>query len=163
MAERAHALYLPPPSRGAVATPNRRTLKYIESVAPTLRQQIGVSVEVYALRLKDAANPRVAAAFRRRGVSSLPALLAGGRAYVGCREIENYYSRRLSLASDSRGGYPQGGRGGYPQGGRPAPDADPEDSAEEALNDYMRSEMGGGGRLGSGIDVSGLGYEGDDD
>jgi len=172
MAERAHALYLPPPSRGAAATPNRRTLEYIESVAPALRQQVGVAIEVYALRLKDAANLRVTTAFHRRGVSSLPALLAGGRTYFGGREIENYYSRRLSRGGDpqvGRGGNPQVGRGGgpqmgYSQVGRPALDADPEtfanESAEEALNDYMRSEMGGGGRLGSGIDVSGLG---DDD
>lgn len=169
MTETPHALYLPPAAHRAAAAPTRRALECVEGAAPALRRQLGVTVEVYALRPKDAANPRVAAAFRRRGISSLPALLAGGRAYVGCRKIEDYYSRRLSRGAGARRGAPRdpGGYAGqdYP-GSRLTPGADSEefanDTAEEELDAYMRREMGGGGRLG-GIDVSELGYGGGDD
>lgn len=153
MTEKPHAVYLPP-AAGAVpaaAGPARRALEYTLGVAPALRQRLGVTVEVYSLRPKDAADPRVTAAFRRRGIGGLPALLAGGHAYVGCREIEEYYSRRLSLA-------PRGfaGRG-------PTEEEFADASAEEELDAYMRHEMGGGGRLGGGIDVGELGYGGGDD
>jgi hypothetical protein len=190
MTEKPHAVYLPP-TAGAVpaaAGPARRALEYILDVAPTLRQRLGVTVEVYTLRLKDAADPRVTAAFRRRGIGSLPALLAGGHAYVGCREIEEYYSRRIGRASrgfaehdpKSRfkasgptwgfgGGDPAASAWGFGSGGGPlgvAAEAEEEfanASAEEELDAYMRHEMGGWGRLGGGIDVSELGYGGGDD
>lgn len=165
MTETPHALYLPPAAHRAAAAPTRRALECVEGAAPALRRQLGVTVEVYALRPKDAANPRVAAAFRRRGISSLPALLAGGRAYVGCREIGDYYSRRLSRGAGAPrdpGGY----AGQDHPGSRLTPGATPEefanDTAEEELDAYMRREMGGGGRLG-GVDVSELGYGGGDD
>jgi hypothetical protein len=161
MAEAPHALYLPPATHSAASEPTRRALEYVEGAAPALQKQLNVTVEVYALRPKDAANPRVATAFRRRGISSLPALLAGGRAYVGCHEIKDYYSRRLgpgrpgNPAPHHRAGPVQQEWGG-----------DPEDfantSAEEELDSFMRNEIGGGGRLGSNIDFSELGYGGDD-
>jgi hypothetical protein len=178
MTEKPHAVYLPP-TAGAVpaaAGPARRALEYILDVAPTLRQRLGVTVEVYTLRLKDAADPRVTAAFRRRGIGSLPALLAGGNAYVGCREIEEYYSRRISRAPrgfaehDPKSRFKASGpTWGFGNGGGPlgvAAEAEEEfanASAEEELDAYMRHEMGGWGRLGGGIDVSELGYGGGDD
>jgi hypothetical protein len=190
MTEKPHAVYIPPTAAAvpAAAGPARRALEYILDVAPALRQRLGVTVEVYTLRPKDATDPRVTAAFRRRGVGSLPALLAGGHAYVGCREIEEYYSRRLSRAPrgfaehdpKSRwgasgptwgfgGGDPAAsawGSGGGDAGVRGVAEAEEEfanASAEEELDAYMRHEMGGWGRLGGGIDVSELGYGGGED
>jgi hypothetical protein len=174
MTEKPHAVYLPPTAAAAPAAagPARRALEYILDVAPALRQRLGITVEVYTLRPKDAVNPRVTAAFRRRGIGSLPALLAGGHAYVGCREIEEYYSRRLSRAprgfakhdpkprwGASGPSWEPGGSDG-PLGGAEAEEEFANASAEEELDAYMRHEMGGWGRLGGGIDVSELGYGG---
>jgi len=168
MAETPHALYLPPAAHRAAAAHTRRALECVEGAAPALRRQLGVTVEVYALRPKDAANARVAAAFRRRGISSLPALLAGGHAYVGCRAIEDYYGRRLNRGGNGgprgpagRGAAAPGPPGGYDTSGDSEDFAN--DTAEEELDAYMRQEIGGGGRLGGGIDVSELGYGGEDD
>jgi hypothetical protein len=160
-----HALYLPPASQGAAAaTASRCALEFVEGTAAELRRQLGVTVKVYALRPKDATDARVLAAFRGRGVSSLPALLAGGRAHVGCHAIEEYYKRLLPPAAASppaaspprsRAGAwrpPPARAAGFGDGARDgARDErdDPEEIANsdavEDLDSYMLSEIGIGG------------------
>ena len=112
-----HALYLPPAAHSAAAAQTHRVLACVESAAPLWRRQ-GGNVEVFVLRPKDAANGRVAAAFRRRGVGGLPALLAGGRAYVGVGQIESYCRPPVPAGP---GPLPGGGRrrggGGLGSGG----------------------------------------------
>ena len=168
-----HALYLPPASQGAAAaTASRCALEFVEGSTAELRRQLGITVEVYALRPKDATDARVLAAFRGRGVSSLPALLAGGRAHVGCRAIEEYYKQLLppvAAAAPPRGragswrppppaaAAPRAACGDSAAFGDSARDGaarderdDPEETANsdaiEDLDSYMLSEIGIGHR-----------------
>ena len=109
-------------------------LKYIDSIASKLKSQLNITVEIRPLRPKDIANPDVMEAFQRKGINSLPALLVKGTAYIGINDIKKYYSSKLNTKVDD----------------------------SNILEDYMRGEMGGTGRLGSNIDIS-EGYSADND
>jgi hypothetical protein len=131
----------------------RRIAGLLERLAPQIRRQLGVAVEVYRVRAKDARNPRVRAALKRRGVGSLPAVLAGGRAYVGCREIEEFYARALAPPRPRESPEPAAPRFEGPEG---EPGAElPDDSAQDALDAFYRTEMRVG-PLGGEVDVRDL-------
>jgi hypothetical protein len=120
-------------------SPNSKTINdniliYINSVASKLKSQLNITVEIRPLRAKDIANSDVMEAFQRKGINSLPALLVKGTAYIGINEIKKYYSSQLTAKVDDR----------------------------NIFDDYIRSEIGGVGRLGSNIDIS-EGYQADND
>jgi hypothetical protein len=177
-----HALFLPPAPCAPAA--RGRALESLAAAAPALRRR-GQAVHVYSLRPRDAASARVAAAFRRRGVSALPALLAEGRALSGAAAIEAFYagarpgpSARGSAPGPRRArdaeGYPGGLPGSVgPAGWAPAPLPESggaprhyseedhlEAEAAEQLEAFMLDELGGS--AGVSIDASGLGYRGED-
>ncbi len=57
---------------------------------------------MHRVRAQDARNKKVVEAFRRRGVTRLPALLAHGRAHVGCEMIEEYFRESAARAALGR-------------------------------------------------------------
>jgi hypothetical protein len=110
---RAHALYLPGETHSAeTAAVLREAAQFADSATPVLRRQ-GVDLVVWRVRDRDLQDPRVREAFRRRGVGGLPALLAGGRAAVGCHEIEQFYVAAGYFGGDG------GPAAGAPRSGRP--------------------------------------------
>ena len=176
MGETEHSLYIPPVTVAAAAAPAQRALKYINSIAPALWSHFGITVRVYQIRPKDIVNPRVRAAFRRRDIDRLPALLAEGRAYIGCREIENYYSHRLQPDEEDSPVVTLGYDNSFEYS------AADDGFADGALDEYFRGEMRvaqrrsapqrGSPQRGSPqrgahydeeIDASKFGYLGDDD
>ena len=66
---------------------------------------LGVAAAVYRVRACDLRNARVLAAFRARGVDSLPAVLTEGHALVGLRAIRGHFSPMLaSIYRNGRAG-----------------------------------------------------------
>lgn len=157
------------------AEPVRRTLIYLASVAPWLRQG-QIEIRVYRIRRVDATNPRVLAALRTRGVTSLPALFSNGRPFVGATAIYRFCESALKVvappaaatrrptptqrtfasfaASHSQPPRRQfesiesdgGGSGSNGGGSGGGNDGDSEDLAATDLHEYLRQEISGGGR-----------------
>jgi hypothetical protein len=86
-----HTIYLPnDDARAEVQRTTAETLRIADWATPYLRR-LQITLTVWRVRASDLSNPRVVAAFKARGVESLPALVAGPSAMVGCAAIEGYY------------------------------------------------------------------------
>ncbi len=129
---RAHALYLPDASQPSA----REAAQFASSAAPALRRR-GIRLEAWPVRVVDLAEPRVLEAFRRRGVGSLPALIAEGRTLVGCREIEEFYAPQLA----------------GPQAAAAPPEGD---SSGDLLTAYFEAEVEAARTSGRDDDISGV-------
>jgi len=61
----------------------------------------GNELTVWKIRAGDLGNARVLAAFKARGITSLPALIAGSEVLIGCAAIEHFYRGVISGAADT--------------------------------------------------------------
>ena len=74
-------------------------LRIADWAAPYVNRR-GHNLTVWRVRTSDLSNSRVLAAFRSRGILSLPALIAGKEVLIGCSAIEHFYRGVVSGASD---------------------------------------------------------------
>jgi len=58
-------------------------------------KQMGVSTKVNKIKSADLRNPRLIEAMKRRGITSLPAVVTPNNVYVGLKTIFDLYSRNL--------------------------------------------------------------------
>jgi hypothetical protein len=114
----------------------------LDRVAPQLGR-LGIAVEVCRIRPCDIRNPRVLAALRRRGITSLPALLAEGRAHVGLNAIGAYYDALAAPPPARRRDGPRDADTSreYSDGGADSADARLDDDASADLEEFMMREM----------------------
>lgn len=98
--EMRHTIYVPrdaphPATQKAVS----EALRIADWAAPYIRRR-GDELLVWRVRAGDLGNARVLAAFESRGVTSLPALIAGKQALIGCSAIEGFYRGVISGAAE---------------------------------------------------------------
>ena len=72
-------------------------LRIADWAAPYIGRK-GHKLTVWRIRASDLSNQRVLAAFRSRGISDLPALIAGKEVLIGCSAIEGFYRGVISVA-----------------------------------------------------------------
>lgn len=125
----SHLLYVKTAPGAAETT--LALLRYVAARLPALRR-MGAAPRVNRVSDRALASPEVLRAFAARGITGLPALLAGGKVYVGLSAIVGAYDRNLRALAEGGGG----------AGGASAA-ADDEGDPLEAF--YRREVSGAGG------------------
>ena len=97
-----HTIFVPQAELPETLQSVGEALRIADWVTPYLRRR-GADLTVWHVRPFDLGNPRVIAAFKLRRIESLPALIAGPIAIVGCAAIEGYY--RGLVAGDTAADY----------------------------------------------------------
>lgn len=88
---------------GNAAAPNDRKsreltlaiLKYIHDRLPIFTK-MGVNIRVHKVNKSDLRNARLVEAMKRRGISSLPALVTPNNTYIGNRSIGEVYEKNIA-------------------------------------------------------------------
>lgn len=132
-------------------------LRYVHDRVPVFNQ-MGVQVRVHRVKKRDLANPRLVEALKRRGITSLPALVSPNNTYVGNRGIGEVYEKNIAdyHRHMGRGEAPSGTSGGGDGGD------------DDALASFYRNELavatseGEGGGLGGEEALGDSGAEGGD-
>ena len=70
-------------------------LQYVHDRLP-LFNKMGVKIRVHKVKKSDLGNPRLVEAMKRRGITSLPALVSPNNTYVGNRAIGEVYEKNIA-------------------------------------------------------------------
>jgi hypothetical protein len=97
-----HNLYVLVVGENAAAPNSRKgreltlaILKYIHDRLPVFTK-MGVNIRVHKVKKSDLGNARLVEAMKRRGISSLPALVTPNNTYVGNRSIGEVYEKNIA-------------------------------------------------------------------